>query len=113
MHAESQSSYPVGLETTPLLGEDRELYHQRLLEDSSRLFKENIDIDIFLLSQKTCEHRPRSSLYVVIESNVLGVHNTTIQHVTALKDLLVVTTHFVHQLGVAKITHPGYTEMFK
>ncbi len=46
MRADSLAEYPIGLETTPLLGEDRVFYHQRLLEDSSRLFKNENDIEV-------------------------------------------------------------------
>lgn len=52
MRAGSVAEYPIGLETTPLLGEDRVSYHRRLLEDSSRLFKDENDIEVLLSHQK-------------------------------------------------------------
>lgn len=52
MRAASPADYPIGLETIPLLGEDRFSYHQRLLEDSPRLFKAENDIEVFLSLEK-------------------------------------------------------------
>ena len=52
MHAASLAEYPIGLETTPLLGEDRVFYHKRLLEDTSRLFKNENDIEVLLSHEK-------------------------------------------------------------
>lgn len=52
MRAASLADYPIGLETTPLLGEDRFFYHKRLLEDSSRLFKKENDIEVLLSHEK-------------------------------------------------------------
>lgn len=52
MRTDSFAEYPLGLETTPLLGEDRVSYHRRLMEDSSRLFKNETDIEVLLSHQK-------------------------------------------------------------
>ena len=50
--APEPENYPIGLDRPCLLGEDRELYHTRLLEDSPRLFKsDEIDVGILAFSR--------------------------------------------------------------
>ena len=47
------TEYPKSLPTAPLHGEDRAFYHRRLLEDSSRLFKdEEIKIEVMQSSEE-------------------------------------------------------------
>lgn len=47
--------YPKSLPTAPLLGEDRGVYYRRLLEDSSRLFKDDeIDIEVLQTMEDDC-----------------------------------------------------------
>ena len=56
MRGASPADYPIGLETIPLLGEDRISYHKRLLEDSPRLFKSENDIEVILsLGKADCK----------------------------------------------------------
>lgn len=43
------TDYPIGLTTPPILGEDRAFYHNRLIEESARLFRSPDELDIEVL----------------------------------------------------------------
>lgn len=51
----TMDGYPNSLATVPLLGEDRQVHNQRLLEDSSRIFKDDeIDIEVLQTTKDNC-----------------------------------------------------------
>ena len=52
MSATSNGEYPLTLKGAPLLGEDRAFHHRWLMDDASRLFKEELDIGVLLMSKE-------------------------------------------------------------
>ena len=49
VHAEMHTDYPIRLAGSSFLGEDRTFYHQRLVNESARLFKTSNELDIEVL----------------------------------------------------------------
>ena len=63
--------YPIGLATLPLVGEDRTCYRERLLKDSSRLFKnDETDIEVLQCNEED-ERKYRNTSISYVHRRVL------------------------------------------